>query len=113
MFYIGGLPFNLTRNPHCLGAFQFVAANKSDGYVPPCYNNLRTALLQKENVHMLLEPLRFLWKEKSVTILSDGWSNPTRKPLINFMATLGCGPMFLKAVNCFGELKDGFLLLIL
>nr|GFA81777.1 hAT dimerization domain, ribonuclease H-like domain protein [Tanacetum cinerariifolium] len=34
-----------------------------------------------------MEPLRSTWKEKGVTIVSDGWSDPTRKPLINFMAT--------------------------
>nr|GEY94747.1 hypothetical protein [Tanacetum cinerariifolium] len=61
MFYTRGLPFNL----------------------------LRTTLLQKENdnVHRQLEPLRSTWKEKCVTIMSDGWSDLTRKPLINFMAT--------------------------
>ncbi|GJY42655.1 hAT dimerization domain, ribonuclease H-like domain protein [Tanacetum coccineum] len=110
MFYTGGLPFNLARNPHYLRAFQFAAANKIDGYVPPSYNKLRTTLLQKEkdNVHRQLEPLRSTWKEKGVTIVSDGWSDPTRKPLINFMATSGNGPLFLNAVNCFGEVKDRF-----
>ncbi|CAI9297917.1 unnamed protein product [Lactuca saligna] len=110
MFYTGGLPFNLARNPHYVRAFQFAANNKIDGYVPPGYNKLRTTLLQKEkdNVHKLLEPLRFTWKEKGVTIVSDGWSDPTRKPLINFMATSCNGPLFLKAVNCFGEVKDRF-----
>nr|GEY51166.1 hAT dimerization domain, ribonuclease H-like domain protein [Tanacetum cinerariifolium] len=48
------------------------------------------------------------WKEKGVTIVSDGWSDPTRKPLINFMATSGNGPLFLKAMNYFGEVKDRF-----
>nr|GEU74151.1 hAT dimerization domain, ribonuclease H-like domain protein [Tanacetum cinerariifolium] len=105
-----GLPFNLARNPHYLRAFQFAAANKIDGYVPHGYNKLRTTLLQKEkdNVHKQLEPLRSTWKEKGVTIMSDSWSDPTRKPLINFMATSGNGPLFLKAVNCFGEVKDRF-----
>nr|KAJ0199914.1 hypothetical protein LSAT_V11C600320050 [Lactuca sativa] len=81
MLYTIGLPFNLARNPHYLRAFHFAADNKIDGY-------LRTTLLQKEkdNVHKLLEPLRSTWK-KRVTIVSDGWSDPTRKPLINFMAT--------------------------
>ncbi|CAI9283673.1 unnamed protein product [Lactuca saligna] len=110
MFYTGGLPFNLARNPHYVRAFQFAANNKIDGYVPTGYNKLRTTLLQKEkdNVHKPLEPLRSTWKEKCVTIVSDGWSDPTRKPLINFMATSGNGPLFLKAVNCFGEVKDRF-----
>nr|KAJ0197762.1 hypothetical protein LSAT_V11C700387890 [Lactuca sativa] len=90
MFYTRGLPFNLARNPHYLRAFQFAANNKINGYVPPGYNKLRTIWLQKEkrdNVHRLLDPLRLTWKEKCVTIVSDGWSDPTRKPLINFMAT--------------------------
>ncbi|KAJ9546849.1 hypothetical protein OSB04_019392 [Centaurea solstitialis] len=110
MFYIGGLPFNLAKNPHHLRAFQFAANNKFDGYVPPGYNKLRTTLLQKEkeNVHRLFDPLRSTWKEKGVTIVSDGWSDPTRKPLINFMATSSNGPLFIKAVNCFGEVKDRF-----
>ena len=38
--------------------------------------------------------------------MSDGWSDPTRKYLINFMATCGKVLMFLKAINCFGEVKD-------
>jgi hypothetical protein len=110
MFYTGGLPFNLARNPHYHRAFQFAAANKIAGYVPPGFDKLRTTLLQKEkeNVHRLLEPLMFTWKEKGVTIVIDGWSDPTRKPLINFMATSGNGPLFLKAANCFGESKDKF-----
>ncbi|KAJ9552368.1 hypothetical protein OSB04_016413 [Centaurea solstitialis] len=110
MFYTGGLLFNLARNTHYFRGFQFAANNKIDGYVPPGYNKLRTTLLQKEkdNVHRLLKPLRSTWKEKGVTIVSDGWSDPTRKPLINFMATSGNGPLFLKAVNCFGEVKDRF-----
>ncbi|CAI9289025.1 unnamed protein product [Lactuca saligna] len=47
-------------------------------------------------------------ERKGVTIMSDGWSDPTRKPLINFMATSGNGPLFLKAVNCFREVKNSF-----
>ncbi|KAK9048014.1 hypothetical protein SSX86_033023, partial [Deinandra increscens subsp. villosa] len=73
MFYTGGLPFNLARNPHYHRAFQFAANHKIDGYVPPNYNKLRTTLLQKEkeNVHKKLEPIRRSWKEKGVSIVTD------------------------------------------
>ncbi|XP_024014013.1 uncharacterized protein LOC112088091 [Eutrema salsugineum] len=110
MFFTGCLPFNLAKNPHYHRAFQFAAASKIDGYVPPGYNKLRTTLLQKEkeNVEKLLVPLKGTWKERGVTIVSDGWSDPTRKPLINFIATSGSGSLFLKAVNCFGEVKDKY-----
>ncbi|KAJ9538835.1 hypothetical protein OSB04_031568 [Centaurea solstitialis] len=101
MYCIGGLPFNLARNPHYLRAFQFASNNKINGYVPPGYNNLRTTLLQKEknNVHRLLDPLRSTWKEKGVSIVIDDWSDPTRKPLINFIATSSNGPLLLKTVS--------------
>jgi hypothetical protein len=44
MFYTGGLPFNLARNPYFRKAFMFVANNPIGGYVPPSYNKLRTTL---------------------------------------------------------------------
>lgn len=55
-----------------------------------------------------MEPIKTTWKEKGVTIVSDGWSDSQRRPLINFMAVTENGPMFLKAVNCEGELKYKF-----
>ncbi|XP_039050202.1 uncharacterized protein LOC120191296 [Hibiscus syriacus] len=110
MFYTGGLPFNLARNPHYHKAFTFAATHNIPDYVPPGYNKLRTTLRQQEknNVEKLLQPIKATWQEKGLTIVCDGWSDPTRKPLINFMGTSGNGPMFLKAVNCCGEVKDKF-----
>ncbi|KAL9662360.1 hypothetical protein QQ045_027193 [Rhodiola kirilowii] len=108
MFYTGGLPFNLARNPHYMRSYTFAATHAIAGYKPPSYNKLRTTLLVQEINHVknLLVPLQSTWKEKGVTVVTDGWSDPARRPLINFMATSGSGPMFIKAVNCFGEVKD-------
>lgn len=78
MFFSGGVPFNLARNPHYHRSDQFVVANKIDGYVTYGYNKLQTTLLQKErnNVKKLLVPFKFTWKDRGVTIVSYGWSNP-------------------------------------
>jgi len=46
MFYTGGLPFNLARNPYYLSSYSFAANHPLGGYVPPGYNKLRTTLLQ-------------------------------------------------------------------
>ncbi|KAL1190553.1 hypothetical protein V5N11_032833 [Cardamine amara subsp. amara] len=111
MFYTTGLPFNLAINPHFIRSYQFAASNKIDGYVPPVYNKLITTLLvqARNSVDKLMQPLKLTWKEKK----SDDcvkWleSDPTRKPLINFMANSETGPIFIKTVNCFGEVKDKF-----
>ncbi|XP_077239687.1 uncharacterized protein LOC143880580 [Tasmannia lanceolata] len=108
MFYSGGLPFHLARNPHYASSYSYAANNPISGYLPPGYNLLRTTLLQKEraNVDRLLQPLRETWKDKGVSIVNDGWSDSQRRPLINFMVVTDGRPMFIKAVDCSGETKD-------
>ncbi|XP_017226357.1 uncharacterized protein LOC108202472 [Daucus carota subsp. sativus] len=108
-FYFGGLPFNYARNPHHIKSYTMASEYKLSGYVPPTYNALRTTCLQKERAHVerLMEPIK-TWKEKGVTIVSDGWSDSQRSPLINFMAVTELGPMFIKTVNCEGNVKDRF-----
>ncbi|XP_028080800.1 uncharacterized protein LOC114282355 [Camellia sinensis] len=92
MFYLAGLPFHLARNHYYVSAFTFAANNNIQGYVPPG----------------LLAPIRGPWREKGVSIVSDGWSDSQRRPLINFMAATGGGPMFVKTVDCSGKTKDNY-----
>ena len=61
---------------------------------------------EKSNIENLLEPIKKTRNEKGVSICSNGWSYAQRRPLINIMAVLEGGPMFLKAINCEGETKD-------
>ena len=93
MFYTGGLPFNFARNPHYRSSYAFAATHCISGYLPPRYNALRTTLLQKERAHVerahverLLKPIKDSWLKNGVSIVSDGWSDPQRRPLINIMA---------------------------
>ncbi|XP_059623108.1 uncharacterized protein LOC132266271 [Cornus florida] len=113
MFYSAGLPFHLTRNPHYVASYTYASNNSISGYIPPGYNLLMTTLLQNEraNIERLMIPIKDSWKENGVTIVCDGWTDPQRRPIINFMAMSVNGPMFLKAVNCEGEFKDKFFIL--
>ncbi|XP_059630555.1 uncharacterized protein LOC132273591 [Cornus florida] len=110
MFYSAGLTFHLARNPHYVASYTYASNNGISGYIPPGYNLLRTTLLQNEraNIERLMIPIKDSWKENGVTIVCDGWTDPQRRPIINFMAMSENGPMFLKAVNCEGEFKDKF-----
>ena len=54
----------------------------------------------------ILAPIRASWGSSKVTIVSDGWTNTRRRPLINIIATSPKGAMFLKAEDCSGEVKD-------
>ncbi|KAL4626242.1 hypothetical protein ACB092_05G082000 [Castanea dentata] len=108
MFYTGGLPFNFARNPYYRNSYAYAATHNIPGYVPPGYNALRTILLQKERAHVkgLLKPIKDFWLENGVSIVSDGWSDPQRRPLINIMAVSYGGPVFIKAIGGSGEFKD-------
>ncbi|XP_062196874.1 uncharacterized protein LOC133899819 [Phragmites australis] len=106
-FYSGGICFNFARNPYIQEAFTYACSNDLKGYKMPGYNKLRTTLLKQERAHIdtLLESTKSTWSEKGVTICADGWSDPQRRPLINYVAISGKVAMFLKADNCEGDVK--------
>ncbi|GJN06044.1 hypothetical protein PR202_ga23729 [Eleusine coracana subsp. coracana] len=77
------------------------------GYQIPGYNKLREGLLREVRAHIdkLLSSTKNTWDQKGVTICADGWIDPQRRPLINFVAIFGNSAMFLRADNCEGEVK--------
>ena len=56
----------------------------------------------------MLKPIKNGWKEKGMSVVSDGWINPQRRPLINFMATSEGASVFLKAIDGTKEYKDKY-----
>ncbi|XLT10058.1 hypothetical protein HN51_055851 [Arachis hypogaea] len=54
----------------------------------------------------MLKPTKNSWSGKGVSIVSDGWSDLQRRPLLNFMAMTKSGHMLLKVVDCSDEIKD-------
>ncbi|XP_027351371.1 uncharacterized protein LOC113862485 [Abrus precatorius] len=108
MFYSAGLSFHLARNPYYVSSYSFAANHNVSGFLPPSYNALRTSLLQQKRSHIerLLQPIKSLLPIKGVTLVSDGWTNVQRRPLINFMAVSEGGSIFLKAVDGSKEYKD-------
>ena len=107
-FYSAGLPFHFAKNQYWIEMIKFAAKNNFVGYIPPGYNKLRTTLLQKERTHIekLLRSIKDTWKEKSLSIVSDRWTDVQKMPLINFMATSEKGPLFIKSIDGTKEYKD-------
>lgn len=54
----------------------------------------------------MLEPIMASWPTSGVSIVYDGWTDPARHPIINFMVSSLNGPVFMKAVDTLGEYKD-------
>ncbi|XP_050890118.1 uncharacterized protein LOC127095479 [Lathyrus oleraceus] len=108
LFYSASLSFNIVRNPYFISAFTYAANSSISGYLPPSYNFISITMLQREkaNILKLLQPIKDTWPEKNVSIFTDGWTDAQRRPLINFMAILNSGPMFLKVIDGTREYKD-------
>ena len=78
------------------------------GYRAPRYEKLRNTILHNErkNVENLLKPIRDSWIQTGVSIVSDRWKDCKNHPLINVIVVCPKGAMFLKAVDCEGQVKD-------
>ncbi|XP_075644981.1 uncharacterized protein LOC142615969 [Castanea sativa] len=108
-FYSAGLPFHFAKNLYWIEMIKFATNNNNlVGYVPSGYNKLRTTLLHKERAHIekLLKSIKETWKEKGLSMVSDGWTDIQKMSLINFMATSEKGPLFIKSIDGTKECKD-------
>ena len=65
-------------------------------------------MLKKERllIEDVLRPIRSSWANSGVSIISDGWTDIRRRPLINIIASSPTRAMFLRAEDCSGELKE-------
>nr|KYP33466.1 hypothetical protein KK1_045682 [Cajanus cajan] len=108
MICSSNLLFNLAKNSYYVNSYSFAANHMLNGFLPPGYNALRTTLLhqKKAQVERLLKPIKSTWNAKGVSIVSDGWVDIQRRPLINFMIASERGPIFLKAINAYDEIKN-------
>ncbi|XP_057832721.2 uncharacterized protein LOC131043529 [Cryptomeria japonica] len=103
-----GLAFNVVHSPYWKQMIKSV--NEAPrGYKGPGYEKVHGTLLDKEvnRVEDALKPIRDSWTETGVTIVSDGWKDAKNRPLINVIAVSPKGAIFLKVVDCEGQVKDG------
>ena len=107
-FYLNFISFNVARSPMFIEMCRALVEQAPTRYVPPGSEKLRTTLLVKEKkeVDKILVPIKSTWVSSGVSIVSDGWTDAARHPLINFMVSSQNGPLFLKAVDALGKYKD-------
>jgi len=103
MFFECNLSFNLARHDAFL---KFVSAVGEAGpsFKAPSSETLRTKELRAEvmEVEKELQPMKASWERYGCTILSDGWSDARRRPLINILVSSCQGTVFLKAIDASG-----------
>ncbi|MCO5609496.1 hypothetical protein L7F22_063724 [Adiantum nelumboides] len=107
-FYAEDVPHWKVRSPFFLNMVKAIG-KAGPSYVPPSYHLLRTKELVEEVrcINGDLLDVKEKWKKYGCTIVSDGWSDIRKRPIINFMACSIYGTVFLKSVDTSGEEKSG------
>ncbi|XP_059072621.1 uncharacterized protein LOC131873636 [Cryptomeria japonica] len=106
-FFANGIPFHVSRSPYYRKMIDMVAKG-GPSYVPPRETKMRTSILDKSysKINILMEKMKACWVALGCSIVMDGWTNISHRPLINIMVTCAEGPYFLRAVDCTGHRKD-------
>ncbi|XP_059066506.1 uncharacterized protein LOC131857797 [Cryptomeria japonica] len=106
--YANGLVFNVVCSPYWQKMVRPI--NESPrGFKGLVYEEVCTTLLDKEVKHVedSLKPFRDSWIETSMSIVFDGWKDARNRLVVNVIAMSTRGAMFLRAVDCEGQVKDG------
>ena len=67
----------------------------------PKFEKVRTNLLWKDKLHMekILAQVRPSWSGNGVSIISNGWTDTTNRPLVNIIVMSSAGPYILRAID--------------
>ncbi|CAO2173441.1 unnamed protein product, partial [Urochloa humidicola] len=82
------------------------------GYRSPTYRDIRDPLLDRavSRTTELRKKHEEAWKEYGCTIMSDGWTDTSRRHLINFLAGSPAGTFFLGSVDASSEIANANML---
>jgi hypothetical protein len=107
-YYFNFTSLNVAQSPLFIDMCRALLGKALTRYVPPISERIRTRLLvnAKKEVDKILESIKSSWPSSGVNIVSNGWTNATRYPLINSMVSSLNGPIFLKVVDALGKYKD-------
>ncbi|KAK8991390.1 hypothetical protein V6N11_062405 [Hibiscus sabdariffa] len=106
--FMNGIPFTVLRNPDFLVMLKGVNQDPKD-YKPSSFDRTRTTLVDEcqRELEKELTPVKDTWTTHGTSIVSDGWTNVKRQPLINVVASSSSGSMFMYAKDFTGQEKTG------
>lgn len=108
MCYSTGVSFNVVNNKHFKEMCQTIA-NYGPTYQLPSDHPIRSSLLQHEydTVSRRVDQFHAAHlSQTGCTIVSDGWSDVQRRPLLNILLVTPAGATFLNSIDTSGEVKN-------
>ncbi|XP_072955087.1 uncharacterized protein [Typha angustifolia] len=94
-----GIPFSVLRSPYWEEMVS--AISKELSYKSLSYEKAQSILLEDERnrVEREFDDFKQKWSQYGISVLSNGWTDIKKQPLINFVASNQFGSMFLDAFD--------------
>ena len=105
-FNANSIAFNVAESKYFKKAVKAIGAC-GPSYVPPGRKPLGGTLLDKELVEVQTKTSAMMknCRSQGVTLVSDGWTSVTNRPIINLLVVSSEGPTFLSSVDTSGNEK--------
>ncbi|WVZ50616.1 hypothetical protein U9M48_001855 [Paspalum notatum var. saurae] len=106
-----GIPFNVINSRSWEILLESIG-QYGHGYRSPTYHEIRGPLLEmaEKRTMELRKKHEESWKEYGCTIMSNGWTDTSRRHLINFLANSPAGTFFLGSVDASSEVANANML---
>ncbi|XP_019418561.1 PREDICTED: uncharacterized protein LOC109329345 [Lupinus angustifolius] len=94
------VPLNATNSAYYLSMID-VMCSMGSGYKDPNYYRVRDKLLNKwvVDVKNIVNEYRSIWRKTGFTLMADGWTDKSRRTLINFLVYYPKGIVFIKSID--------------
>ncbi|KAL9671968.1 hypothetical protein QQ045_009542 [Rhodiola kirilowii] len=94
------VPFNAVNSTYFQPMIDAISSMGA-GYKAPNFYRVRGHLLNHwvGEVNKLVDSYRNIWKNTGCTLMADGWTDRSRRSLINFLVYCPKGTIFLKSVD--------------
>jgi hypothetical protein len=107
-FYEANIPFVVSKNKAFKEAVKRTAEFRGGIYVPPSYHDLQRKFLvqakEELQAHLQVKMVKSV-RKFGATLVVDGWSSVTNRPLFNAMLVSPATEQFLGAVDTTGYPK--------
>ena len=106
-FLFNGIPFNAVDSGPYFQSMIDTIAEAGPGIKDPTGYQIGNAYLEEEvqELEVYMNTLKAKWPVYGCTIIYDGWSSRTRKPIINFMVYCDRSMIYLSLVDTTNILK--------
>ena len=100
-FLFNGIPFNAADSGPYYQSMIDTIAEAGPGIKGPTRYQIGNAYLEEEvqELEVYMNTLKAKWPVYGCTIMCDGWSSRTRKPIINFMVYCDISMIYLSSVD--------------